>query len=47
MPPNTENTCKNGGRMVINLKDGPSSNPYRCQCSHGFTGENCLVRVCK
>ena len=33
--------CKNGGKTIIDLKDGPGSDPYRCECAEGYTGDLC------
>ena len=33
--------CKNGGKTIIDLKDGPGSDPYRCECADGYTGDLC------
>ncbi|XP_028397424.1 uncharacterized protein LOC114521239 [Dendronephthya gigantea] len=33
--------CKNGGKTIIDLRDGPSSDPYRCECPKGFKGDTC------
>ena len=33
--------CKNGGKTIIDLKDGPGSDPYRCECADGYTGDIC------
>ena len=33
--------------MTVDLRDGPGSDPYRCQCSFGFTGENCKQELSK
>ena len=35
--------CKNGGKTIIYLKDGPDSDPYRCQCAHGYGGDLCEI----
>ena len=33
--------CKNGGKTIIDLKDGPGSDPYRCECARGYIGDLC------
>ena len=33
--------CKNGGKTIIYLKDGPGSDPYRCECPKGVSGDLC------
>jgi hypothetical protein len=33
--------CKNGGKTIIYLKDGPGSDPYRCECPKGYSGDLC------
>ena len=33
--------CKNGGKTIIDLKDGPGSDPYRCECAEGYSGDLC------
>jgi hypothetical protein len=33
--------CKNGGKTIIYLKDGPGSDPYKCECPKGFSGDLC------
>ena len=35
--------CKNGGKTIIDLKDGPDSDPYRCECAHGYSGDRCEI----
>jgi hypothetical protein len=35
--------CKNGGKTIIYLKDGPGSDPYRCECPKGFSGDLCQI----
>ena len=35
--------CKNGGKTIIDLKDGSGSDPYRCECAHGYTGDLCEI----
>ena len=35
--------CKNGGKTIIDLKDGPGSDPYRCECAHGYIGDLCEI----
>ena len=35
--------CKNGRKTIIYLKDGPDSDPYRCQCAHGYGGDLCEI----
>ncbi|CAB3997432.1 fibropellin-1-like isoform X1, partial [Paramuricea clavata] len=35
--------CKNGGKTIIYLKDGPGSDPYRCECLKGFSGDLCQI----
>ena len=35
--------CKNGGKTIIYLKDGPDSDPYSCQCAHGYGGDLCEI----
>ncbi|XP_046861293.1 uncharacterized protein LOC124454564 [Xenia sp. Carnegie-2017] len=41
IPVNIKKLCKNDGKAIIDLKDGPGSDPYKCQCRHGFTGKYC------
>ncbi|XP_046863898.1 uncharacterized skeletal organic matrix protein 5-like isoform X1 [Xenia sp. Carnegie-2017] len=31
--------------MTVDLRDGPGSDPYRCQCPFGFTGRYCSVKL--
>ena len=38
--------CKNGGKTIIDLKDGPGSDPYRCECADGYTGDLCGRYIC-
>ena len=38
--------CKNGGKTIIDLKDGPGSDPYRCECADGYTGDLCETGRC-
>ncbi len=33
--------------MILDLSDGPGSDPYRCQCPKGFTGELCEIAKIK
>ena len=35
--------CQNGGVTIIDLKDGPGSNPYKCQCEQGYSGDLCEI----
>ena len=35
--------CKNGGKTIIDPKDGPDSDPYRCQCARGYSGDLCEI----
>ena len=35
--------CKNGGKTIIDLKDGSGSDPYECECAHGYTGDLCEI----
>ena len=35
--------CKNGGKTIIHLKEGPGSDPYRCECPKGFNGDLCQI----
>ena len=35
--------CQNGGKTIIDLKDGPDSDPYRCQCVQGYSGDLCEI----
>ena len=35
--------CKNGGKTIIDLKDGPGSDPYECECPHGYGGDLCEI----
>jgi hypothetical protein len=35
--------CKNGGKTIIYLKDGPGSDPYMCKCPKGFSGDLCQI----
>ena len=37
--------CKNGGKTIIDLQNGPGSDPYRCECLKGFKGDLC--GICK
>ncbi|XP_046864324.1 uncharacterized skeletal organic matrix protein 5-like isoform X2 [Xenia sp. Carnegie-2017] len=45
IPYNKEKLCENGGIMTVDLRDGPGSDPYRCQCPFGFTGRYCSVKL--
>jgi hypothetical protein len=38
---NNIKSCKNGGKTVIDLKDGPGSDPYRCECPKEYQGDLC------
>ncbi|CAB3994649.1 von Willebrand factor D and EGF domain-containing [Paramuricea clavata] len=42
-PCNKMKSCKNGGKTIIYLKDGPGSDPYRCECLKGFSGDLCQI----
>ncbi|XP_028415636.1 uncharacterized protein LOC114539001 [Dendronephthya gigantea] len=33
--------CKNGGKTVIDLNDGPGSDPYKCRCEGKYKGNLC------
>ena len=35
--------CKNGGKTIIDLKDGPGSDPYRCECAGRYIGDLCEI----
>ena len=35
--------CKNGGKTIINLQDGPGSDPFQCECPHGYSGDLCEI----
>ena len=35
--------CKNGGKTIIYLKDGPGSDLYRCECPKGVSGDLCQI----
>ena len=35
--------CKTGGKTIIYLKDGPGSDPYRCECPKGFSEDLCQI----
>jgi hypothetical protein len=35
--------CKNGGKTIIDLKNGPGSDPYRCECSKEYQGDLCSI----
>ena len=35
--------CKNGGKTIIYLKDGPGSDPYKCECPKGVSGDLCQI----
>ena len=39
--------CKNGGKTIIDLKDGPGSDPYRCECADGYSGDLCETGRCR
>jgi hypothetical protein len=41
VPCHKKKNCKNGGKTIIYLKDGPGSDPYRCECPKGFSGDFC------
>ena len=41
VPCNKIKNCKNGGKTIIDLKDGPGSDPYRCECSKEYQGDLC------
>jgi hypothetical protein len=38
---NNIKNCKNGGKTIIDLKDGPGSDPYRCECPKEYPGDLC------
>ncbi|XP_046863419.1 uncharacterized protein LOC124457180, partial [Xenia sp. Carnegie-2017] len=42
---NKEKICESGGITTIDLRDGPGSDPYRCQCPFGFTGKHCSIKL--
>ena len=33
--------CKNGGKAIIDVKNGLGSDPYMCKCAHGYRGNFC------
>jgi hypothetical protein len=35
--------CKNGGKTITYLKDGPGSDPYKCECPMGYGGDLCQI----
>ncbi|XP_046863456.1 sushi, von Willebrand factor type A, EGF and pentraxin domain-containing protein 1-like [Xenia sp. Carnegie-2017] len=35
--------CKNGGWAVLNAKNAPKSDPYKCQCPITYTGDFCEI----
>ncbi|CAB4026632.1 Hypothetical predicted protein, partial [Paramuricea clavata] len=35
--------CKNEGKTIIYLNDGPGSDPYRCACPKGYSGDLCQI----
>jgi hypothetical protein len=35
VPCHKKKNCKNGGKTIIYLKDGPGSDRYRCECPKG------------
>ena len=35
--------CQNGGKTILDLKDGPDSDPYRCKCAPGYRGDLCEI----
>ena len=37
--------CKNGGKTIIDLKDGPGSDPYTCECRDGYSGDLCEIGI--
>ncbi|XP_028410636.1 uncharacterized protein LOC114533326 [Dendronephthya gigantea] len=41
VPCNKIKNCKNGGKTVIHLNDGPGSDPYKCKCPKQYEGEFC------
>jgi hypothetical protein len=41
IPCNKIKNCKNGGKTIIDLKFGPGSDPYRCECSKEYQGDLC------
>jgi hypothetical protein len=43
VPCHKKKNCKNGGKTIIYLKDGPSSDPYRCECPKGYSGDLCQI----
>ena len=43
VPCHKKKNCKNGGKTIIYLKDGPGSDPYRCECPKGYSGDLCQI----
>ncbi|XP_028408702.1 uncharacterized protein LOC114531261 [Dendronephthya gigantea] len=41
VPCNKMKRCKHGGKTIIDLRNGPGSNPYRCKCPKGVKGDLC------
>ncbi|CAB4041684.1 Hypothetical predicted protein, partial [Paramuricea clavata] len=35
--------CQNLGKTIIDLKDGPGSDPYKCECSKQYSGDLCKI----
>jgi hypothetical protein len=35
--------CKNGGKTIVYLKDGPGADPYKCECPKGYGGDLCQI----
>ena len=43
VPCNKIKKCKNGGKTIIDLRNGPGSDPYRCRCPRKFKGDLCEI----
>ena len=41
MPCSKMKNCKNGGKTIIDLKNGPGSDPYKCKCLEQYEGDHC------
>ncbi|XP_028397375.1 uncharacterized protein LOC114521156 [Dendronephthya gigantea] len=35
--------CKYGGKTIIDLRNGPGSDPYRCKCPKAYKGDLCEI----
>ena len=43
VPCHKKKNCNNGGKTIIYLKYGPGTDPYRCECPKGYSGDLCQI----